>query len=54
MPEPRARVLVVLPDAQGARALAEFLGARGFEALSVGDTQSALNEIGRASCRERV
>ena len=47
MPEPRARVLVVLPDAQGARALAEFLGARGFEALSVGDTQSALNALER-------
>jgi DNA-binding NtrC family response regulator len=45
MPEPRPRVLVVGPDT--GRALAEFLGGRGFDALSVRDTESALNVLER-------
>ena len=49
MAEPQPRVLVVVP---AGRALAEFLGARGFDELHVTDTEAALNalERGRVDC----
>jgi len=45
--DPRPRVLVVLHGAEPGRSLAAFLGARGFDALSVRDTESALNALDR-------
>ena len=45
MADPRPRVLVVLYGAESGRSLAAFLGARGFDALSVRDTESALNAL---------
>ena len=47
MADPRPRVLVVLHGAEPGRSLAAFLGARGFDALSVRDTESALNALDR-------
>jgi len=47
MPEPRPLALVALAAAEAGRSLAEFLGAHGFDALSVGDTESALNALER-------
>ena len=41
----RPRVLVALPGAETGRALAAFLDANGFDALTVRDTESALNAI---------
>src|SRR5262245_49487298 len=43
----RPRVLVALPGADPGRALAAFLGANGFEAVTVRDTESALNALDR-------
>jgi DNA-binding NtrC family response regulator len=45
--DPRPRVLVALHGAEPGRSLAAFLGARGFDALSVRDTESALNALDR-------
>lgn len=47
MAEPRPRVLVALHAAEPGRTLAAFLGARGFDALGVRDTESALNALDR-------
>jgi DNA-binding NtrC family response regulator len=47
MADARPRVLVVLHGAEPGRALAAFLGARGFDALSVRDSESALNALDR-------
>jgi len=47
MAEPRPRVLVAMHAAESERVLAEFLGARGFDALTVHDTESALNALDR-------
>jgi DNA-binding NtrC family response regulator len=47
MAEARPRVLVALPGTEGPRALAGFLGAQGFECVTVRDTESALNALER-------
>src|SRR5260221_5325650 len=47
MAESRPRVLVALHGAEPGRALAAFLGARGFDTVSVRDTEAALNALGR-------
>ena len=43
----RPRVLVALPGAEPGRELAAFLDANGFEAVTVRDTESALNALDR-------
>ena len=43
----RPRVLVALPGAESGRALAAFLDANGFDVVTVQDTESALNALGR-------
>src|SRR5438309_11052532 len=47
MADPRPRVLVALRGAEAGRSLAAFLGARGFAALHVRDTESAVNALDR-------
>src|SRR5260221_12386136 len=47
MAESRPRVLVALHGAEPGRALAAFLGARGFDTVSVRDTEAALNALER-------
>jgi DNA-binding NtrC family response regulator len=47
MTTPRPRVLVALPGAEPGRALAEFLDGNGFDAVTVRDTESALNALDR-------
>jgi len=47
MSEPRPRVLVALPRADAGRSLAAHLEARGFDTVTVRDTESALNALER-------
>src|ERR1043166_2086958 len=47
MAESHPRVLVALHGAEPGRALAAFLGARGFDPVSVRDTEAALNALER-------
>ena len=47
MAEGRPRVLIALPGAEAAGGLAAFLDAEGFDCLTVRDTESALNALGR-------